>query len=258
MPIFKADDKLVYYAHVPKCGGSAVSWYLSERFGQVAFNDSSHTRHDPAGLWSRTSPQHIDRQSLTRLFPEGFFDTVFTIVRHPVARVVSAYHFQVDVEQRVSPEISFTDWLMDLEDRLAEDRFVFDNHVRPMTEIVPDGAKVFYMEHGLDALIPWFDALTGKSTGPRALPRINEKGQRRGADSEKARPTDSDLDRIAEFYAADFDRFGYAIGEKAPKAAAPELSAEQMAERDAALREFNAPMAKLRRHIGQKLERLSR
>jgi hypothetical protein len=94
MPIFKAGGKLVYYAHVPKCGGSAVGWYLTERFGPIAFEDRNHTRHDAKTQWSRTSPQHIDRVSLGRLFPEGFFDAAFTIVRHPVARLVSAYHFQ--------------------------------------------------------------------------------------------------------------------------------------------------------------------
>jgi len=64
MPIIKADNKLVLYAHVPKCGGSAVSWYLKERFGLIAFQDSHHTRHAAQTVWSRTSPQHIDRQSL--------------------------------------------------------------------------------------------------------------------------------------------------------------------------------------------------
>ena len=168
MPIFKAGGKLVLYAHVPKCGGSAVAWYLAQRFGPIAFHDNFHTRHDPRTLWSKTSPQHIDRGSLARLFPDGFFDAAFTIVRHPVARLVSAYHFQLEVEKSVPLTTGFSEWLEDLAELRSENPFAFDNHVRPMTEIVPDGATVFHMEHGLDALVPWFDALTGAASAPRA------------------------------------------------------------------------------------------
>lgn len=253
MPIFKAGGKLVYYAHVPKCGGSAVGWYLTERFGPIAFEDRNHTRHDPKTLWSRTSPQHIDRVSLDRLFPEGFFGAAFTIVRHPVARLVSAYHFQLEVEKIIPASTGFSDWLEDLADRRRDNPFVFDNHVRPMAEIVPEGATVFHMEHGLDALVPWFDALTGTTAAPRALPRINERGTYAAAPAPRAEPSDWDMMRIVEIYGEDFSRFGYAPDQKAPVAAAPVLSADLIAERDAALKAFNNPVAKLTRKLSRRI-----
>lgn len=253
MPIFRAGEKLVYYAHVPKCGGSAVGWYLDERFGPLAFTDRRHTAQPAAARWSRTSPQHIDRGSLARLFPQGFFDAVFTIVRHPVARIVSAYHFQLEVEASIPQDTGFSDWLADLEEQLEEDPFAFDNHVRPMSDIVPEGAQVFHMEHGLDALVGWFDALTGDKGGPRALPKINEQGAYTGTRTPKAKPTGADLDRVARLYAVDFDRFGYRIGEKAPAAPAPVLTPEQIAERDSFLRAFNSPLGKMRRKIENRL-----
>lgn len=255
MPIFRAGEKLVYYAHVPKCAGSTVNWYLSERFGPIAFSDSQHTRQPAGQRWSRTSPQHIDRTSLGRLFPPGFFDATFTIVRHPVARVVSAYQFQLDVEESISRSTGFSDWLTDLEERLEEDAFVFDNHVRPMSDIVPEGAEVFYIEHGLDALVGWFDALTGEGGGPRAFPKINEQGAYTGNKGAKPVPSDTDLARIARIYGVDFERFGYTIDQPDPvHAAAPGLSPEQRAERDAYLRAFNAPLARVRRKIGARLK----
>lgn len=253
MPIFRADDKLVFYAHVPKCGGSAVGWYLAERFGPLAFSDRAHTGQPVADRWSRTSPQHIDSTSLARLFPPGFFDGMFTIVRHPVARVVSAYHFQLDVEESIPRSTGFSDWLADIEDRLDEDRFVFDNHVRPMTEIVPEGAAVFHMEHGLDALVGWFDDLTGAPAAPRALPRINEQGAYTGSKAAKAEPTETDLARIAKIYAADFERFGYRVGERLPSAPAPVLTAAQIEERDAALKAYHSPLGRVRRKLGARL-----
>lgn len=252
MPIFKAGPKLVYYAHVPKCGGSAVGWYLEERFGQIAFADRRHTSQPQEARWSRTSPQHIDHASLSRLFPDGFFDALFTIVRHPVARTVSAFHFQLEVEKLIPAETTFSDWLADLEERLEENPFVFDNHVRPMSDIVPEGAHVFYMEHGLDSLVGWFDALVGSEEGPRALPKINEQGAYSGTKTEKARPSEADLERISRIYAADFKRFGYEVGTKAPATPAPVLSAQSIADRDAYLKSFNAPLNKIRRKLGGK------
>ena len=253
MPIFRAADKLILYSHVPKCGGSAVSWYLKNRFGPVAFNDRNFTARPAAARWSRTSPQHIDRESLGLLFPEGFFDAVFTIVRHPVSRIVSAYHFQLEQEKSFSENFRFSDWLADLAEMRAEDPFVFDNHVRPMDEIVPEGAHVFHMEHGLDQLVPWFDTLTGERAGPRAVPRINEKGSSNGQRGEKVVPSEADLDLIGRIYQTDFERFGYRLGERAPLAKAPDLAPDILAERDQALQELQSPVRRLRRKINRTL-----
>ncbi len=232
MPIVKTGSKLIYYAHVPKCGGSAVQDYLSARFGPLAFEDRRHTGHSERDLWSRTSPQHIDKRSLSRLFPPAFFDAQFTIVRHPVARIVSAYHFQLEVESRISKQTKFHDWLLELEEGLSENPFLFDNHVRPMSDIVPEGAKVFYLEHGLDALVPFFDDIVGDRATPRSVGHTNKRGDFAKTAGDKVAPTEEDMKIISSIYAEDFERFGYAIGDKKPLAGKPYLSPTYLQERD--------------------------
>lgn len=251
MPIFRTDAKLVYYAHVPKCGGSAVNWYLTQRFGPLAMTDARYTSIAPARRWNRTSPQHIDRESLERLFPLDFFDAVFSIVRHPVTRILSAYHFQRDVEQSLSSHVDFSDWLADLPELMEENVFAFDNHVRPMTMIVPEGATVFHVEHGLDHIIPWFDRLTGTQAAPRAIPKINEQGQYSGRTRERVTPSPSDLEVIARVYAEDFERFGYRIDDPAPVAAAPVMSEEDRMGIEATRKAMNSPMGRLRRKLAR-------
>lgn len=228
MPIIRTGQSLTFYAHVPKCGGSSMAHYLTERFGPIAFHSPYFLSIKPENRWSKCSPQHIDAKSAGRLFPEGFFDHVFTFVRHPVGRTISTYHFQVEVERSVSEAVSFIDWLDEIEDRLEETPFIFDNHIRPMSDIVPEGAKVFYVEHGMDAVIPWLDDIVGEASGPRALPRVNERKPVR-KDSAKIVPDDAILDRIARIYAADFERFGYKLEEKMPVAQAPELPSDVLA-----------------------------
>lgn len=246
MPIFRIGPKLVYYAHVPKCGGMAVEQYLQARFSPLAFVDSQHHSRPSEVRWSRTSPQHVHLEVLTRLFPEGFFDASFAVVRHPVARLISAYHFQLEIERSIRRDEAFSDWLLMLPERMEENPFVFDNHTRPMAELVPDAAKIFYLEHGLDAIVPWLDDLAGEPTGPRAMRRVNE---RKAGSKEKVQPSSSDLDFIARFYAKDLERFGYVIDHPRPSAPAPKLSPEFVAERDAELVRKTRPTHWLRKQI---------
>ena len=253
MPFFKTSGKLVFYAHVPKCGGVSITDYLSTRFGPVAFSDSRHMTQPEALRWTRTSPQHVDTASLARLLPPGMIDACFTIVRHPVARLVSIYHFQKEVERAIDADMGFSDWLARAEESLAADRFRYDNHLRPMDEIVPEGATVFHMEHGLDALIPWLDRVAGNSLGPRAIPHENIRGQYVRAEGGRAQPSDEDIRHIARLYAVDFHRFGYDPGGRAPKAPAPVLEPGFAAARDRDLRRMNHPVSRLFRKVRRKL-----
>ena len=252
MPILKAGSRLIYYAHVPKCAGSALERYLEARFGALAFIDTKFMNVPRDERWSQTSPQHIDAGSLVRLFPEGFFDAAFTVVRHPEARIVSAYHFQREVEKTIPEHVSFGEWLEDLVDHQEEAPFLHDNHTRTMSDIVPEGAEVFHLEHGLDALIPWFDAFMGDETGPRAIPKVNERGAYAAVKGDVTL-TAAERTRVAELYAVDYERFGYEVEDKAPKTPAPTLSAEFTAERDAALKTMNNPITKMTGKLRKKI-----
>lgn len=254
MPIFKSDTQLIYYAHVPKCGGTSVAWYLQNRFGEVAFSDKGFNKRPVGVRWTKSSPQHVDVAALTQLFPPDFFDAVFTIVRHPVPRLISAYHFQREVEKSIPADTGFGSWLRDIPARRAADAFAQDNHIRPMAEIVPEGAKVFHMEHGLDALIPWLDAVTGVEDGLRAIPEINRKGEYTGEATERVRPSAEDLAEIGRLYAVDFERFGYDPAQVGPPdRPAPEVSDSFAAARDRARARMDRPLWRLRRKIAAKL-----
>lgn len=224
MPLIRAKGRLIYYAHVPKCAGSAVEDYLTERFGPLAFCDTSFLKQEHP--WTRTSPQHVDRAAFTRLFPPGFVDASFAIVRHPVDRIVSSWHFQLEVEKTVPDEMSFSDWLARLPELWAKTPYIFDNHTKPMDEIVPNTAQVFYLEHGLDAIIPWLDAIIDDQSGPRVIKQINAHGSYVKTKIEKVAPSEKDLDVITHLYKMDFERFGYDLDEKLPRSPAPVLDAQ--------------------------------
>ncbi len=210
MPIYRCAGKLLFFAHVPKCAGTAVENYLAERLGHPAFLQTSNFGLDPAKKWSKTTPQHMDSATFTMFFPEGFFEEVFAVVRHPAERMVSEYHYLKEVQHRVvpsliDPDLTFSQWLPTLPGLLERDRFTHDNHLRPMSELVPGAAKIFKLETGLDAIVPWLDEFTGNSAGSRSVARMLE----RQSGSPKATPSIEDHRLLEEIFRVDYDRFGY-------------------------------------------------
>lgn len=219
MPLFKTGNKLVYFAHVPKCAGTAMEDYIVERFGNVAFLDRYYLSQPESGRWSRSSPQHIDAASLQRLIPHQFFDAVFAIVRHPVGRVFSVYRYQRNVERSIPEHWAFSDWLGSLAGRHRDNPYAYDNHTRPMAELIPEGARVFHLEDGLDEVVSWLDDLTGSAAGPRSVPIVNRSASQ--PDDQSDRISQSDIRLIAEIFAVDFDRFDYDTYGLSPLATVP-------------------------------------
>ncbi|WP_299868827.1 sulfotransferase family 2 domain-containing protein [uncultured Roseobacter sp.] len=221
MPIVRIGSSLVYYAHVPKCAGTSVEHYLIERFGPLAFLNGDRKTPGPQ-RWSATSPQHIDVSALQRLFPPDFFETSFAVVRHPVSRMVSAFGFH-QARRLIPLRMTFETWLT----TYARDRettpYQFDNHLRRMTEIVPDGAHVFKMEEeGLKAIVPWLDTLAGNDAGPREIPKANKTDDviwksrtpwkewiRSRLQADKPPVNDTTCSLVYSLYKEDYDRFGY-------------------------------------------------
>lgn len=190
-----------------------MEFYLAARFGPLAFRDATHTRRAPADRWTRSSPQHAPAAEMARLFPEGFLDAAFTLVRHPVDRLASVFRFQRDVERLLPGTAEFGDWLDGLEAARAADPHYLDNHVRPMTEMVPQGATVFRLEEGMDPVIAWLDDLAGGPAPDVPLRRRNDYAERLAWEGRDPGPavvvSDAIRARIAARYAEDFARFGY-------------------------------------------------
>ena len=174
MPLVRIQDKLVYFAHIPRCAGSAVENYLTARFGPLAFMDRRYFLTPTDERWSQTSPQHIDRSTFSRLFPPSFIDASFAVVRHPAQRLRSIFVRHRDIERNIPADADFDDWIT----QLPLPGFALDNHTRPMTDFIPEGAVVFALEQGLDPLIAWLDNLSGNTDGPRHVEVVNSHEQK--------------------------------------------------------------------------------
>ena len=130
MPLVRIGTDIHYFAHVPKCGGSSVEAYLKARFGSLAFLNARFLSAPESHRWTKSSPQHITLDALTGLVPADWITSSFAVVRHPVKRLISAFHFQIENERTVSRQLSIDDWFEDWLEKARETPFLYDNHLR--------------------------------------------------------------------------------------------------------------------------------
>ncbi|MEM8752556.1 MAG: sulfotransferase family 2 domain-containing protein [Pseudomonadota bacterium] len=210
MPFYMPDGRLHYYAHVPKCAGISVEAHLERRFGALGFRDDDHNRRWPErARWSRSSPQHILWDDLVRLVPEDWIASVFTVVRHPVSRLVSAFNFQATKMRIIPPGLTIDDWFEDYLSLRESYPFDHDNHLVPQSAFAPASAAFFRLEDGLAAVSAWLDERFG-ADGGEGIGHMNESAPDEARFFEEKGVSAALAARVAEVYAEDFERYGYA------------------------------------------------
>lgn len=213
MPMFLCGDAHVYFAHCPKAGGSSIETFAERCFGTVEFVDrrwhAAWARHGLSARTGRSSPQHATWDSI-RPALRNDPDHIFTVVRDPVARLLSEYRYQRS-NPKLYPWLSrwmrFAGFPLWLETMIAAARHcpeICDNHFVPQVRFIPeDGVRVFKLEHGLDDVV---DYLGGISRNRIAMPVPHELGAGR---IPLPRPTRQNVELIFETYGEDYRRFGY-------------------------------------------------
>ena len=162
------------------------------------------------------SPQHLIWADAERVLPKAP-DAVFALVRDPAARMMSEHRYQRAHRRgrragRWLARLPFSLWLRCMLAVAARNPYAFDNHLRPQGDFIPDHAKVFRLEDGLERAIDWL----AEATGTPALdpPRhLLTTGQ---GPPTQALPDPATLARIGAAFAEDYRRFGYALPLGAP------------------------------------------
>lgn len=212
MPIARLPNgKFLYFAHVPKCAGTAVERYMIDRFGALGMHDGAYAARSDGDAWSLSPPQHMPETVRRDLLPDTLFDAVFATVRHPLLRLRSAFLFQREVERSLPAALPFHRWIETLPRSLALAPYALHRHLRPMVETVPANATVFRIEDGLDAVVAWLDRQAGTDDGPREIGTANRLADRLTDAQPEVPLSRKVMARVAEIYADDYARFDYPI-----------------------------------------------
>jgi hypothetical protein len=210
VPLARIGGVTLFFAHVPKTGGTSVEAYLRAKGAVVAL-------HGQAADWSRAPVQHLPREAYAKIVPRAFYDHGFAVLRDPMARLMSEFRMRVEpLEGKFRPlgrlrargpvhgvrlagrleALDFDGWVARAFEACRRDPWAQSCHLRPQADFVDEGQRLFLFEDGLDPVFRWIDAVTGT---PAAAGAFHE---RRSAPLPLA-PSPATEERVRRFYAAD-------------------------------------------------------
>lgn len=200
MPLVKAGERTIFFAHVPKTGGSTVQDYLRRRFGPMSFMNPGNWE----SLRSRgliVSPTHLSAADLRNLLPHDLGYS-FATVRDPLERLQSEYRFQSGASR--SSRLGFSTWVRLVIAAAGMEPRIYLNHIRPQVDLIPPDSAIFKIEDGLDKVTAWLDDVSG--TSDLAI-TFGHFGKRQHTPLAMYR---EDLETIVEYYGKDYSSLGYA------------------------------------------------
>ncbi|WP_339109626.1 sulfotransferase family 2 domain-containing protein [Thioclava sp. GXIMD4216] len=209
MPLLQTDSTSVFFAHVPKTGGTSVEDYLQQHYGPLSLYDPDWLGRKAAGLPRKfpCSEQHLVWADARTLF-DTKPDLVFGLVRDPLQRAISEYRFQARSfphMQRLTQR-GFSVWLAVMEAAYRRDPYVMDNHLRPQSDFLPHEATVFRLEEGMEPVVDWLQTHLGGVAGQ--VPHA-QKSAECPTLQDRIAPSKADMARITRLYHKDYVRFGY-------------------------------------------------
>ncbi|MEW5422316.1 sulfotransferase family 2 domain-containing protein [Amorphus sp. 3PC139-8] len=170
MPFVKIGSKLIYFAHVPKCGGTTIESAIRSAGHNLNFYDKSWWSEERK--WSRSSPQHITTKDLTRIIDIDIFDYTFTVIRDPVDRFISAFNHN-RLDRRIAWYESLPKFLNKLEKSGDYFLYRFDNHFLPASYFIPEKCEIFYLEDGMEPIRARLSNITGGTLNSSEYERKN-------------------------------------------------------------------------------------
>ncbi|MCT4553587.1 MAG: sulfotransferase family protein [Pelagimonas sp.] len=178
MPICSSPNAVIFFAHIPKTGGSSVEAYLRQK-GQVSLFGEPKI--------GGVHQQHLSRDVIAGLPDLPDFDCSFAVLRDPVSRLVSEFLWRSDplkplqkiarfrekeVVRRIKVDgvkrsLTFSEWVPLCFEETRKNPNHRDNHMRPQIDFLASGDRLFSFERGLEGVFQWLDEITQTSASSR-------------------------------------------------------------------------------------------
>lgn len=131
MPIFNKQKKSVFFAHIPKCGGSSI---------KLMFTDSGWS----CEKYNDRADGHLNQHATSEEFLQwdNLPEEKFTIIRNPFTRLISDILFH----RRTShPNMTLENYIQEIL-TLNENVNKLHNHLRPQTEFITKDMQIYVFE----------------------------------------------------------------------------------------------------------------
>ncbi|WP_062467530.1 sulfotransferase family 2 domain-containing protein [Demequina maris] len=208
MPIFRTGQTSVLFIHIPKTGGTSIERAFLKADWSMELRDGRSGKANPNWV-RRTSPQHYQTSVLESFLMFERFESVFTIVRDPLRRLVSEFIWSMRTSDEVdtSPE-ALEDWTVKTLRRAVRNPWVLDNHIRPQVEFLHPLAHVYRFEDGLGEAMASLRESTGIDV-PTKIERALDSSSIAKIRSSDVVVNDRVKELVANFYREDYRVLGY-------------------------------------------------
>lgn len=200
MPLLKCKSGLYYFSHIPKTGGSTVEFAMRQAGAKRALHH--HKKLD----YVRCNLQHMHAELFDTFVPPEFYRKGFCVTRHPIARLVSEFHWR---ESLGHVKAEFDEWVRNRINEYSKDNYILDNHFRPQHEFVGKKIQVFRFEDGMDTILTAISEMTG-------LTLDTNIHRRKSADKRALTWSPETREKAIAFYDKDFQTFDYAFDIEVP------------------------------------------
>lgn len=210
MPLFSKNGRHVFFAHIPKTGGSFIEERARADGWSVQLIVNGIKAEDLTFM--PITPQHFHAAIFEGILSINDDLEAFTIVRHPFNRFKSEYYWQM---KQSSSTADPNAWITRIFKEYQENQNIYDNHIRPQRDFLPTSGdyKLFKLEEqGIDHALDFL----GIQEDTRLMPRIFNilRGKKKQAKKSTYLPHVEDVfskrrAEIERFYAGDMEYFGY-------------------------------------------------
>jgi hypothetical protein len=210
MPVLIRNDKTALFIHIPKTGGSS----LEKNMADLGWREVLSIRGMPADRlkFIKASPQHFHAEILKDIFNFEKFSSIVAITRDPFNRLKSEYYWHFK-NLDTWPDLEV--WIKEIISRVRDEPNINDNHIRPQVDFLPQGVDVELFKLEDDGVLQAQIAICGGyEEKPKTLiqrlrnqKNNHDKVSKYIPEIEAAFAAQRTI--IADFYAADYARFGY-------------------------------------------------
>jgi hypothetical protein len=209
MPIFTQKKKKLFltkyysflFIHIPRTSGSSVEDYFKKMGYSIKLLDRDYNTNKNKSFL-KISPQHLYLNDVLSFSSSNNFTKIFTIVRNPIDRFISAYNFAkncslMDSSYTIS---SFIDHILD---NTININFDFDRHFASQSDFIKNDLGINIDIFKFEELHEFYKYLHSFNSKKYPIEKTNSTTHL------ECNLKRTDKKRISEIYKDDFNNFGY-------------------------------------------------